>query len=251
MPVHDWTLVEAGIFHAFHTGWTGALQQTLNQGLLPQGYYALAEQHAGRAITDILTLHASPESWRPAPLPPATGGIALAEAPPRVSRKITADPAVRRRSLAIRHVSGHRLIALIEIVSPSNKNRPLHVEQLVNKAASLLEYGVHLVLVDLLPPGAHDPAGIHGSILAAIDRFAEPYAVPTTAPLTLASYAADSQVDIYIEHLAVGDALVEMPLFLEPERYVNVPLESTYESTYRGMPAFWREVLEGRPPRES
>lgn len=251
MPVHDWTLVEAGIYHAFHTGWTGALQQTLNEGLLPEGYYALAEQHASRAITDILTLHTSPETWRRAPLPPAAGGIELAEAPPRVSRTFTADPAGRRRSLAIRHVSGHRLIAVVDIVSPSNKNRPLHVEQLVDKAVSLLEYGVHLVLIDLFPPGPHDPAGIHGSILAAIDEFAEPYAVPTTAPLTLASYDADSQVDIYIEHLAVGDALVEMPLFLEPERYVNVPLESTYESTYRGMPAFWREVLEGRPPRDS
>jgi len=31
-------------------------------------------------------------------------------------------------------------------------------------------------------------------------------------------------------------------------RYVNVPLESTYGEAYRGMPAFWRDVLEGREP---
>ena len=59
MPVHNWTRVEAGIFHAFHTSWMGRIQDALNEGLLPRGYYALAEQHVGRPITDVLTLHAS------------------------------------------------------------------------------------------------------------------------------------------------------------------------------------------------
>ena len=71
MPVHDWTRVEAGIFHAFHVAWIPELQKTLNGGLLPEGYYALAEQHAGRAIADVLTLHASPaplSPQRPCPL---------------------------------------------------------------------------------------------------------------------------------------------------------------------------------------
>ncbi|MFI5378991.1 MAG: hypothetical protein ACHRHE_06830 [Tepidisphaerales bacterium] len=35
-----------------------------------------------------------------------------------------------------------------------------------------------------------------------------------------------------------------MPLFLRPDRYINVPLESTYREAYAGMPAFWRDVLE-------
>lgn len=37
-----------------------------------------------------------------------------------------------------------------------------------------------------------------------------------------------------------------MPLFLYPERYINVPLEPTYLVAYQGMPAFWRGVIEGR-----
>src|SRR5438874_6666719 len=52
MPVHDWTLVEAGIFHGFHTVWIGAINNALNEGLLPKGYYALPEQQVGRPITD-------------------------------------------------------------------------------------------------------------------------------------------------------------------------------------------------------
>ncbi|MGH7193944.1 MAG: hypothetical protein ACREJM_10485 [Candidatus Saccharimonadales bacterium] len=35
MPIHDWTRVEAGIFHHFHVEWMGALARALNQGLLP------------------------------------------------------------------------------------------------------------------------------------------------------------------------------------------------------------------------
>jgi hypothetical protein len=35
-------------------------------------------------------------------------------------------------------------------------------------------------------------------------------------------------------------------LFLTSDRYVNVPLAATYDAAYRGMPGFWRGVLEGR-----
>jgi hypothetical protein len=34
-------------------------------------------------------------------------------------------------------------------------------------------------------------------------------------------------------------------LFLSADRYVPVPLEATYQAAYRGVPAYWRDVLEG------
>lgn len=251
MPVHDWGIVEAGIFHAFHTAWVGVIQTALNDGLLPQGYYALAEQHFGRPITDVLTLHTSPPATvSPQPLPPATGATAVIEVPPRTRRRHTIEPAAlaRRRSLAIRHVSGHRLIALLEIVSPANKDRVQHVKEFTAKAVDALDVGVHLLVVDLFPPGSHDPHGMHGAILERFEGTGEPYELSAEEPLTLASYAAGPQLEIYVEHLAVGAILPATPLFLRPDRYVNVPLEPTYLAAYRGMPAFWRDVLEGRPP---
>jgi hypothetical protein len=144
MPVQDWTRVDAGVWHDFHVAWIPEIRTVLNSGLLPPGYYALAEQHAGRSIADVLTLHASPVRSEPLPLPPDTGGTAVAEVPPRVRRRQTVEQAalVRRRSLAIRHVSDHRLIALIEIVSPANKDRARHVEDFAAKAAEALELGV-------------------------------------------------------------------------------------------------------------
>lgn len=248
MPIHDWKRVDAGIFHDFHVGWIPELRTALNNGLLPEGYYALAEQHAGRSIPDVLTLHASPVSREPVPLPPTAGGIAVAEAPPRVRRRRSIEPAAlaRRRSLAVRHVSGHRLVALLEIVSPANKDRRQHVDEFAAKVVAALDAGVHVLIVDLFPPANFDLQGIHGEIVQRLENSDEPYDLPADEPLTLSAYAAGPQIEIFVEHAAVGAVLPEMPLFLAPDRYVNVPLEETYQAAYRGVPGFWRNVLEGR-----
>jgi hypothetical protein len=242
MPVHDWTRVDDGTFHAFHVGWVLHLSEALNAGLLPDGYYAMPEQHAGPRIADVLTLHAPEPVGSNISL--GEGGVAVAEAPPQVKyqRKLVPDPRGKRRTVTIRHVSDHRIVALIEILSPANKDRARHVREFVNKAENALRLGIHLVLADLFPPGRHDPRGIHGAIAK---RFGtdedEP---PEEEPLTLAAYAADRPPEAYVEHFAVGAALIEMPLFLTPQRYINVPLEPTYMAAYQGMPAFWRKVLE-------
>lgn len=246
MSVHDWTRVESGIFHDFHTAWVTEIRNALNGGLLPPDYYALTEQHAGRFIADVLTLHSAPASHEPAPLPTSAGGTALAAARPRVRIRQTIEPspAVRRRTLAIRHVSSHRLVAILEIVSPANKDRRDHLKSFAGKVASALEFGVNVLVADLFPPGPHDPHGIHGVIQRRLNRQSGVYALPATEPLTLASYVAGPSVEVFLEHLAVGGMLPDMPLFLSVERYVNSPLESTYAAAFGGLAAFWRQVLE-------
>ena len=74
----------------------------------------------------------------------------------------------------------------------------------------------------------------------------EPYEVPLDEPLTAVAYVAGLQPEAYLEHFALGAALPGMPLFLHSERYVTIPLESTYQAALQGMPAFWRDVLGGR-----
>ena len=156
---------------------------------------------------------------------------------------MTASAASRslRRTLAIRHVSGHHVIALLEVVSPANKDRLAHVEEFADKVETALLHDVHVLVVDLLPPGRHDPLGIHGAIWERFDD--EPYAVPTDQRLTLASYTVGLQPVAYLEHLAIGSDLTDMPLFLNPDRYVNVPMETTYQAAFRGLPSFLRDSL--------
>jgi hypothetical protein len=64
----------------------------------------------------------------------------------------------------------------------------------------------------------------------------------------MASYVASEPVDIYLEHPSLGAALPAMPLFLRPDRDINVPMETTYQEAYRSMPAFWRDVLKQPMP---
>jgi hypothetical protein len=244
MTVHDWTRVDAGIFHDFHNAWITHLRDALNEGLLPRGYYALAEQHAGRWVPDLLTLHASPPDTS-ALSPPPSGSLAVADAPPRVRKTIIASASgrTRRRTLAIRHVSGHRLIALLEIVSPANKDRRDHDQEFAAKVSAALELGVHVLVVDLFAPASHDPHGMHGAIWATLDAGDAMQEVPEDEPVTLASYMAGSPVEVFLEYASIGAALPEMPLFLSAERYIGAPLEATYEAAFRGTPQYWREFL--------
>ena len=117
------------------------------------------------------------------------------------------------------------------------------MSEFAEKAEAFLEHGIHLLLVDLIPPGPHDPLGMHGVIG---ERFGdEPQPLPDGEPLTLASYAAGDGIEVYLEYLAVGDLLKEMPLFFHPDRYVRVPLEATYMAAYQAIPRVWQDVLEG------
>jgi hypothetical protein len=110
----------------------------------------------------------------------------------------------------------------------------------------LLENGVHLLVVDLHPPGRRDPFGIHAAIWEEITG-AEPTAAPDK-PLTLAAYETDTAVRAYVIRAAVGDVLADMPLFLEPGQAVTVPLEATYQAAFADVPARWRRVLESPAP---
>ncbi len=253
MPLHDWTQVESGIFHAFHTAWIGEIQTALNGGVLPDGYYALAEQHVGQMVTGVLTLHTPPsrEGLEPLPrIPETDGGVTVADAPPQVSRHETLENTVAelRRTLTIRHVSRHRVVALLEIISPANKDRAEHVESFAVKNINALERGIHVLLVDLFPNGPRDPHGMNHEIRR---RFYPEIEATNgrTGQATLNSWAVGRELmDVYTEYVELGDALPDMPLFLTDQRYVNVPLESTYAATWQGMPRFWRDVLEGREP---
>lgn len=243
MPVHDWTRVSAGTFHDFHSSWLPELKGRLNDGLLPAAYYAQVEQVAGEVVADVLTLEADG---------PDGGGTAVAIAPPRARHRATLEVDVharRARRIAVRHASGDRVVALIEVVSPGNKSSRVALRQFVAKSVDCLTGGYHLTLVDLFPPTPRDPDGIHAAIWGELGG--EPYSPPAEKPLTVASYASGPVVTAYVDPVAVGDALPAASLFLTPETYVGLPLEESYAAAYRGVPRRWRDVIEGaRAPNQ-
>ncbi len=230
MPIHDWTRVYAGIFHDFHHDWVFTIKHALNQGLLPPDYYALAEQVSGGLHPDVLTLGrdrpASPSDGGngPSNASPTRGGIALADAPPRVRFTASAEEEIyarKRNRIAIRHVSDDQVVALVEIVSPGNKASRHAIRAFVEKSLEFLEAGIHLLVLDLFPPGPRDPQGIHAAIWSEIVE--DNFQLPPDKPLTLVSYSAGYVKRAFIEPVSVGDELPPMPLFLEPDVYVLAP----------------------------
>jgi hypothetical protein len=249
MPIHDWTRVSAGTWHDFHLAWIAEIRNVLNDGLLPPDYYAQAEQIAGPLGPDVLTLREPEAPTNGGPTPRAAEseprGIAIAAVPPPMRMRAEAemnDYVLKRRTIVIRHSSGDHIVALLEIVSPGNKSARHAIESFSEKAVEALYRGYHLLVVDLFPPGPRDPQGIHAVIWAEISD--DPFELPSGEPLTLVAYSAGPRKEAYIEPTAVGRELIDMPLFLTPETYVNVPLEATYRAAYRGVPRKWRDVLE-------
>jgi Protein of unknown function (DUF4058) len=244
MPIHDWTRVHAGTFHAFHLSWIAELQARLNEGLLPDSYYAQAEQWVGGLGPDVVALEVQDGNE----LGNQTDGVAIAlkTAAPRTRFFVQSEAdeyARKARHLTIRHSSNDRVVSLIEIVSPGNKSSRHGVRAFVSKAVELLESGLHMLVIDLFPPSSRDPNGIHGLIWSELSD--ERYKASTDESLMLAAYVSDHPISAYLEPTEVGKSLIEMPLFLESDRYVNVPLEATYMSAYQAVPKRWKSVLEG------
>jgi hypothetical protein len=250
MPMHDWTRVEPGIYHHFHGRWLFALADALNLGGLPPGYYALAEQITRTFGPDVLTLHnpaaAGASNGTPRSGTSEPGGVAVAVARPKAQIEVKekrVPPRPGQRRLTIRHVSDHEMVAMIELVSPSNKASTDGFDSFVNKACGVLNEGIHLVVLDPFPPTRRDPNGVHAAIWEAMTE--KPFTPPPGKPLTLAAYCSGDEITAFVDPIAVGDVLPDKPLFLSAERYVNVPLEATYTAAWQTFPAEWRNVVTG------
>lgn len=210
MPIHDWTRVDAGLFHAFHQRWISALSDVLNTGGLPPEFFALAEQSIRGPIPDVLTLatgsdeHESAQGSSPA--------VDVAVVPPRAKLIQESDLSQYARKadrLAVRHRHG-RVVAVIEIVSPGNKASRSEFRAFVEKSADLIQQGVHVVVIDFFPDKQLSIEGLDGVTLVCADE---------------------------------GDDLPEIPLFLGDSLYVPLPLERSYEATWAVFPAALKGLL--------
>lgn len=243
MPMHDWTLVPAGLYHHFHQTWIATLCGALNDGQLPGRYYALAEQITGQPVPDVIALERRPRSPRGEL---SGGGLALAEAPPRarfVEQSEEEIYSLKANRVSVRNYVGE-VVAIIEIVSPGNKDRRASIRKFVEKTIEFIRHGVHVLVVDPFPPGRNDPAGIHKLIWDEVtDR---PFELPPDKPLTVAAYCSSNVKTAYVDPIAVGDELPSLPIFLTDETYIPAPLESTYRTSFAMCPAPIRDILEGR-----
>ncbi len=140
MPIHDWTRVEAGIFHDFRHAWIEEIKRALNGALQSLDHYALAERHAGPSSA-------------------------------RLTNEIDLEFYRRKQStVVVRHATGDRIVAMVEVVSPGNKASRNAMRAFIEKASQLLDKRIHLLILDLNPPGPRDRQGSTRGHLGRDDR---------------------------------------------------------------------------------
>jgi hypothetical protein len=209
-----------------HSAWANAIASHLNHGILPANYYAIPQIRRGSQIEiDVATLEREGSAV-------GEGGTATAVwTPPRPHLSETVDftdldvfevQVLRRRG-------GPQLRAAIELVSPANKERPSNRHAFAVKCASYLNWGVSVLLIDVVTERS---ANMHAEVLGILQLTGvTPYQSPTNLyavahRMTLIN--GRHQLDTWPEPLAVGQPLPTVPLWLETNRSVPLELEKTY-----------------------
>ncbi len=210
-------------WHAFHNSWATYISSELNRRL-PAGYFAEANVQFGIEI-DVATME---EAGRVSdPSVPITG----AWTPPAPALTLPFATLTDIVEVTVFSAEGGPTLAgAVELVSPANKDRPLHKDAFVSKCAAYLQQGVGLVIVDVV---TERRANLHEELLTRLGkqagtRFdAELYAT-AYRPIR---HGDQPSLDVWQEALAVGRTLPTMPLWLRGSICLPLDLEGTYERT--------------------
>ena len=208
-------------WHSFHNAWATYLASQLNEKL-PEGYYAESNVHFGVEI-DVAAMNDGTTEQPVLPLhwmPPDPG-----QSIPMLFNDSLVEINIFNRS------SGPTLAAAIELVSPSNKDRPASREAFLVKCMACLQQGIGLMIVDVVTNRSNS---FHDELLT---RFGTP-ASAVKPDLFAASYrpierAGQPQLDIWYEVLQVGNSLPTLPLWLPGDLCLPLDLHAAYERTCR------------------
>ncbi len=219
-------------FESFHSSWATRLADALND-VLPSQFIAVEQTHAGsRLEIDVATF----ETGEP---PPRSNGATVVTTLPRVwtppAPPVTI-PALFPDAFEVRVYStsgGWTLVGAIELLSPSNKDRPEEREAFVSKCASYLHQGISLILIDIV---SNRRANLHNELADLLN--APQSRFPDTVFLYAVAYRPvlrqeRPEIDIWPETCAIGAALPTLPLRLTGDLFLPVNFEATYHETCR------------------
>lgn len=219
MPLHDWT--DRPGWEGMHLFWMTEIARDL-RGKLPPGYRAVIGSSPLVAIgaTPVKPDVAVAQSGRQPPTAPARTAI---RAPDFEVAVATLD-----EDTSVQVERDGRLVAVVELVSPRNKDRPAAREQYAARYLGYLRGGVHLLLVDVhrRPHGFAFPQRIAEGLGETLPVSPAPSAATLRVGATAAS--GGRMLAVWQHALAVGAPLSGMPLPLTLDDAVMVELEATY-----------------------
>lgn len=219
-------------WESFHHRWANAIADHLDQSLPPQ-FFARVEVHLGSELATDVT---EEELLTPAGVN-GPGGVAVQTYTPPASTLVIPAVFPDEASVEVRSADpGARLLAVIELVSPANKKSPDTRRAFAAKAASYLQHGIGLAIVD---PVTERHFNLHdelGRLLTGTEQFA----MPGTPGIYAAAYRPvpgeqppAPGIEAWAYPLAVGSPLPVVPLYLRGHGCIPLDLEATYTETRR------------------
>jgi hypothetical protein len=129
-----------------------------------------------------------------------------------------------------------RLVAAIEIVSPSNKDRPETRGTFVSKVAALLKHDICVSIVDVVGTIDFNLYAELMSFLESADASLgeEPPAIYAVT-LRLRHEGRRRLMDNWYHELLIGGTLPTLPIWPTETKAVSLELESSYEETCRTL----------------
>jgi len=220
-------------WEGFHSDWASSILRYLNPHLPPR-YFAEPRTHLGAQVeVDVATFE---EERLVAREPEGGNGVATAVwAPPKPTQTFLTDlPAQDTFEVRVYDEQrGARLVAAVELVSPTNKDRSQHRRAFVLKCAGYLVQGVALVVVDVVTERHQN---LHTDLLQILE-LTDAAPRPEVPLYTVASRTTKEndrwRLDTWYEGLTLGRPLPTMPLWLASDLVVPLDLEASYEETCR------------------
>jgi hypothetical protein len=236
MPLRDHFRSPLDDLHSWdglHGGWPAMIVRKLNE-FLPEPYFAGPRVHLGTLYEVALETHRGLATDSN-----DIGGVAVATyAPPKPT--LTLEPQLPNQDVyevriydSRRH---RRLVAAIEIVSPSNKDRPESRGTFVSKVATLLKNGICVSIVDVVSTIDFNLYAELLSFVKSTDPALGEEPPPLYAVTVRTRYEGRRRLmDNWYHPLSVGEPLPTLPVWLKETWAISLDLESSYDETCRTL----------------
>ncbi len=238
MPLRDHFRSPVNDTHSWdevHGQWPGEIVRNLFT-ILPPGFRAAPKVYLGSSFeVDVSTYESDEQAARAVADSGADTTATLTALSPTFTAKAYLADQDEYEVRIYDTERNRRLVAAIEIVSPSNKDRPDTRDLFVGKVVALLQQDVCVSLVDLV---SIRQANLYAELLARLGE-SDPHLAPTPPHLYAVTLCfrkpprSRPLFDAWFYPMTVGDPLPTLPIWLSPDLRVMLPLETSYQETCR------------------
>lgn len=216
---------------SFHSSWVNEMVRQLNLTALPAGFVAHPHLELGLQVEpDVATIG---PTGRKRSRGREEGGLATAVwVPSQPSWQTAVDWSdIDLFEVQVLREGGREVVAVIELVSPANKDRPAARRTFAAKCLSYLQQGVAVVLVDVV---TERRANLHREMCELLE--VDPGTASGPGTLNATAYRMvrrrkRSRLEAWHEVLSLGESLPTLPLWIEPDHAIPLDLEESYRST--------------------